>query len=190
MKNTRYTLTLAALAVALNASVALADPESDVGFRGWGPRVGLSMRPDQVHFGAHLDYGHLRGTFVSSPTSSSASGTMWTSSPSTQRRPIASARRRYLESLSRWRAWRQHQTLRQQGTRPLGDRPWRQCARRDRAGACRRRPLLHRGQVQPERHPRREGHCRLDILSLAEERSGTPSNDACPARGPAPRQEV
>ena len=59
MKSTRYTLILTTLAMALNASVALAEPESDVGFRGWGPRVGLSFKPDQVHFGAHLDYGHF-----------------------------------------------------------------------------------------------------------------------------------
>ncbi|MFH2051975.1 MAG: hypothetical protein ABIK96_05860 [bacterium] len=35
------------------------DPDSDVGFRGWGPRVGLSFDPDAVHFGAHLDYGNF-----------------------------------------------------------------------------------------------------------------------------------
>ncbi len=32
---------------------------SDVGFRGWGPRVGVSVDPDQVHFGAHIDYGNF-----------------------------------------------------------------------------------------------------------------------------------
>ncbi len=26
---------------------------------GWGPRLGLTMDPDQVHFGAHLDAGYL-----------------------------------------------------------------------------------------------------------------------------------
>lgn len=25
---------------------------------GWGPRLGLTMQPDQVHFGAHLDAGY------------------------------------------------------------------------------------------------------------------------------------
>lgn len=47
------------LALGLAASPATADPYSDVGFRGWGPRIGLSSDPDQVHFGAHLDYGHF-----------------------------------------------------------------------------------------------------------------------------------
>lgn len=49
----------AALAVALGPGLALADPQTDVGFRGWGPRVGLSLDPDQIHFGAHLDFGLL-----------------------------------------------------------------------------------------------------------------------------------
>jgi len=35
-----------------------------VGFRGWGPRIGLTSDPDQIHFGAHFDFGrfarHLR----------------------------------------------------------------------------------------------------------------------------------
>lgn len=34
-------------------------PQMKIGFRGWGPRVGLSLNPDQVHFGAHLDYGQF-----------------------------------------------------------------------------------------------------------------------------------
>lgn len=35
------------------------DPLTDVGFRGWGPRVGITMNPDQVHFGAHVDFGNF-----------------------------------------------------------------------------------------------------------------------------------
>jgi hypothetical protein len=59
MKRSYTTLLLAALTVALSAAGAIAQSESDVGFRGWGPRVGLSFKPDQVHFGAHFDYGHF-----------------------------------------------------------------------------------------------------------------------------------
>lgn len=33
--------------------------QGSIGFRGWGPRVGLTADPDQVHFGAHLDFGHF-----------------------------------------------------------------------------------------------------------------------------------
>ena len=47
------------VAVILDPSLALADPYTDVGFRGWGPRVGLSANPDQVHFGAHIDFGNF-----------------------------------------------------------------------------------------------------------------------------------
>lgn len=46
-----------ATAAALHPTVVLAGPETDVGFRGWGPRVGLSGNEDQVHFGAHIDFG-------------------------------------------------------------------------------------------------------------------------------------
>ena len=59
MKSSRLILIAAALAVALSPALALAGPDTDVGFRGWGPRVGLSLNPDQVHFGAHLDYGQF-----------------------------------------------------------------------------------------------------------------------------------
>lgn len=38
---------------------ALADPYSDVGYRGWGPRLGLTIDPDQFHVGAHLDFGNF-----------------------------------------------------------------------------------------------------------------------------------
>ncbi len=58
-KTTRMSLIAAALVIAVGPALALAGPDSDVGFRGWGPRVGLSLHPDQVHFGAHLDFGHF-----------------------------------------------------------------------------------------------------------------------------------
>jgi hypothetical protein len=59
MKNPPMTLMAAALAVALIPALALAGPDTDVGFRGWGPRVGLSLNPDQFYFGAHLDFGNF-----------------------------------------------------------------------------------------------------------------------------------
>jgi len=49
--------TLALLIVSPPAARAEQAPE--LGLRGWGPRVGLTMGPDQVHFGAHLDFGNL-----------------------------------------------------------------------------------------------------------------------------------
>lgn len=59
MKRTRMILIAAVLGVALGPALALAGPDTDVGFRGWGPRVGLSLHPDQIHFGAHLDFGQF-----------------------------------------------------------------------------------------------------------------------------------
>lgn len=56
---TRMILGAAALVVTLGPALARAEPDTDVGFRGWGPRLGLSLDPDQVHFGAHLDFGML-----------------------------------------------------------------------------------------------------------------------------------
>jgi hypothetical protein len=47
------------LFAAVGNLAAQADPYTDVGFRGWGPRIGLSSNPDQVYFGAHLDYGNF-----------------------------------------------------------------------------------------------------------------------------------
>lgn len=50
------TICLVSAAFVLAAAPALAQ---DPGYRGWGPRVGLTMDPDQVHFGAHVDFGNL-----------------------------------------------------------------------------------------------------------------------------------
>jgi hypothetical protein len=59
MNRTRTTLLAAALALAVSPALALAGPDTDVGFRGWGPRLGMSLNPDQFHFGAHLDFGNF-----------------------------------------------------------------------------------------------------------------------------------
>ncbi len=39
--------------------VAPAAAQDDVGYRGWGPRLGATIDPDQFHFGAHMDFGHF-----------------------------------------------------------------------------------------------------------------------------------
>lgn len=33
--------------------------ESGGSYWGWGPRLGLTVNPDQFHFGAHVDFGNL-----------------------------------------------------------------------------------------------------------------------------------
>ena len=56
------TATLVALTLALTAGAVRADSGSagsDIGFRGWGPRLGLTFNPDQVHVGAHMDFGNF-----------------------------------------------------------------------------------------------------------------------------------
>lgn len=59
----RTTVAIMLMAVTLAPSAARAAresaPGSDIGFRGWGPRLGLSINPDQFHFGAHLDFGNF-----------------------------------------------------------------------------------------------------------------------------------
>ena len=40
-------------------SYARADSGDKTGFRGWGPRIGLTANPDQFHFGAHADFGNF-----------------------------------------------------------------------------------------------------------------------------------
>jgi hypothetical protein len=50
---------LACIALVLVPMGASAQSEADVGFRGWGPRLGVTVNPDQFHFGAHLDFGNF-----------------------------------------------------------------------------------------------------------------------------------
>ncbi len=51
------------LAAALMAAPGAAQADG-LAFQGWGPRLGVTMNPDQFHFGAHTDFGsmdsHLR----------------------------------------------------------------------------------------------------------------------------------
>lgn len=47
------------ITVAVGAASAGAASAEQVGYHGWGPRLGLTADPDQIHVGAHLDYGDL-----------------------------------------------------------------------------------------------------------------------------------
>lgn len=51
-----FALVLGAVSV---PGLALAQNDEDLGFRGWGPRVGLSAGPDQVNLGVHVDMGEF-----------------------------------------------------------------------------------------------------------------------------------
>ena len=50
---------LFATVVALVLVPALAFADSNVGYRGWGPRLGVTSNPDQIHFGLHMDFGNF-----------------------------------------------------------------------------------------------------------------------------------
>lgn len=67
--------TLLSVLIALSLALGLNAQEPDVividdnyeeeeeehpsGFQGWGPRIGATFDPDQIHFGAHMDFGNL-----------------------------------------------------------------------------------------------------------------------------------
>jgi opacity protein-like surface antigen len=57
------TAAFAALTLVVAPAAVRADGEStadgDIGFRGWGPRLGLTFNPDQFHVGAHMDFGNF-----------------------------------------------------------------------------------------------------------------------------------
>jgi opacity protein-like surface antigen len=53
-----FIVTLLALGLTAGSACA-ADPATHVGYRGWGPRVGLTLDPDQIHVGAHMDFGNF-----------------------------------------------------------------------------------------------------------------------------------
>lgn len=56
----RQTGMITVLAAALTLALIPVTSHADkFGYRGWGPRIGLTLDPDQVHFGAHVDFGNF-----------------------------------------------------------------------------------------------------------------------------------
>ena len=53
MRPFRFAIALAVLTIGTAASA------TDIGFNGWGPRVGVTSDPDQVVAGAHFDLGEF-----------------------------------------------------------------------------------------------------------------------------------
>ena len=49
-----------------------------VQFHGIGPRVGLTVNPDQVHFGGHIDFGDLADNLMILPNLEIGFGDNWT----------------------------------------------------------------------------------------------------------------
>ena len=138
-EDTRMILIAAALAVALGPALALAGPDTDVGFRGWGPRVGLSLNPDQVHFGAHLDFGNFARHVRFQPNVELGFG-------DDVKLFTVNAEAAYRFS-SHWDVWTPYlggglganiKSVDNGGQQQLADRPGRQPARRDREGTLER----------------------------------------------------
>jgi hypothetical protein len=63
MRRTSLLLCLTMLAAAPVWAMAY----DSVGYRGWGPRLGVTVGPDQFHFGAHLDLGYFAQHFRLQP---------------------------------------------------------------------------------------------------------------------------
>jgi hypothetical protein len=61
----RITLLLCLAMLAAAPVWALA--QDSVGYRGWGPRIGVTVGPDQFHFGAHVDLGYFAQHFRLQP---------------------------------------------------------------------------------------------------------------------------
>lgn len=74
-KTTHLSLVAAALVIAVGPALALAGPDTDVGFRGWGPRVGLSLHPTRFTSVLTLTLDTSPGTSAFNPTWSWASAT-------------------------------------------------------------------------------------------------------------------
>jgi hypothetical protein len=60
-------LATAAATLTLTTSPAWGGAGDAIGYRGWGPRVGLSLGPDQFVFGAHMDFGSFAEHFRLQP---------------------------------------------------------------------------------------------------------------------------
>jgi len=58
---------ITSLIIVLLCSLTAFGSKRPVGFRGIGPRVGLTINPDQVHFGGQIDFGDLAGNLMMLP---------------------------------------------------------------------------------------------------------------------------
>jgi hypothetical protein len=60
-------LLITVLAFGLVCSVTALGNTRTPGFHGVGPRVGMTINPDQVHFGGHIDFGDLADNLMMLP---------------------------------------------------------------------------------------------------------------------------
>ncbi|MDZ4724177.1 MAG: hypothetical protein SGI97_09780 [candidate division Zixibacteria bacterium] len=55
------------LTVGLFCTLPVSSQARPAGFRGMGPRVGLTVNPDQFHFGGHIDFGDIAPRWMMIP---------------------------------------------------------------------------------------------------------------------------
>lgn len=60
-------LTILTTLLLLLGAGSVSAQQRGLGFRGWGPRLGLTVDPDQVHFGVHADFGDFTQRFRFQP---------------------------------------------------------------------------------------------------------------------------
>jgi hypothetical protein len=58
---------IASLVVGLLCSSAVIAGNRGAGYRGIGPRLGMTINPDQFHFGMHIDFGDLAPNLMMLP---------------------------------------------------------------------------------------------------------------------------
>jgi hypothetical protein len=61
----KFLITVLAIGIASGATVYAG--QRPAGFRGIGPRLGLTVNPDQFHFGGHIDFGDLAENLMMMP---------------------------------------------------------------------------------------------------------------------------
>jgi len=58
---------ITSLIIGLLCSLSAFGSKRPAGFRGIGPRVGMTINPDQIHFGGHIDFGDLADNLMMLP---------------------------------------------------------------------------------------------------------------------------
>ena len=73
----RLRVLFSALAIAVLSTVP-ASAQRPFGVHGWGPRAGVTINPDQIHLGAHLDLGDFAPRFQFLPNAEIGFGDHYT----------------------------------------------------------------------------------------------------------------
>jgi hypothetical protein len=61
------TILITALTIGLFCTLTASASARPAGFHGFGPRLGMTVNPDQFHFGGHIDFGDLAENLLMLP---------------------------------------------------------------------------------------------------------------------------